>query len=98
MPVPVTVSGITSCLLQFMDFVGLRGVDGLRFARRPANLDAVHLRVFPESEMQPPLVLRAETAAAGHLLRLPLAVPENSHLRADGAAIARRAFQIEGDP
>src|SRR5262245_42275711 len=48
--------------------------------------------------MQSPLILSAEAAAAGDFLRLPLAAPEDPNLRADGAAIARRALQIEVDP
>src|SRR5262245_31060610 len=98
MPDPVTVSGILLRLLQFVDFVGLWRPDSLRFAGRPANLDAVNVRVFSEAEMQTPLILRAESAATRDFLRLLLTVPEYPHLRADGAAIARRAFQIEGDP
>src|SRR5262245_54375145 len=96
--VPVTVSGMTLRLLQFVDLVGLWSADGLCFAGRPADFDAVNARAFAQAEMQPPLILRAEATAARHFLRLPLAVPEDSHLSADGAAIARRAFKIEGDP
>ena len=48
--------------------------------------------------MQPPLVLRGETAAAGNFLHLLLAVPEQRHLRADRAAVAGGAFQFEFDP
>src|SRR5262245_28486875 len=48
--------------------------------------------------MQSPLILRAESAAARDFLRLPPPRPEDTNLRADGAAIARRAFQLEGDP
>src|SRR5262245_19834687 len=96
--VPVTVSGINLRLLQFVDFVGLRRADGLRSARRPANLDAIDVRVFSEAEVQAPLILRAEAAAARDFLSLPLAVPEDPNLSADGAAIARRAFKLEVDP
>ena len=56
------------------------------------------LRILAQTEMQPPLVLRSESAAAGNFLHLLLAVPIQSHLRADRAAIARRAFQRKLDP
>src|SRR5262245_32705218 len=69
--VPVTVSGISLRFLQFVDFVGLGRLDGLCFAGRPADLDAVNIRVFPEAEMQTPLILRAEAAATRDFLRLP---------------------------
>src|SRR5215510_11041782 len=96
--VPVIVSGMTLRLLQFVDFVGLRRADGLCFPRRPADFDAVNDRDFAQAEMQSPLVLGAESAAARHFLRLLQAVPEQSNLRANGAAIARRAFQFKVDP
>src|SRR5262245_31649812 len=98
MLVPVTASAITLRLLQFVNFVGLRGLDGLRFAGRPANLDSIDVRVFPEAEMQPTLILRAEAAAARDFLSLPPPRPEDPNLSADSAAIARRAFQLEVDP
>src|SRR5262245_10814444 len=85
-------------LLQFMNFVDLRRADGLRSARRPANLGAIDVRVFSEAEVQTPLILRAEAAAARDFLGLPLAVPEDPNLSADGAAIARRAIKLEVDP
>src|SRR5262245_10520016 len=96
--VPVIVSGMTLRLLQFVDFVGLRRADGLCFPRGPADFDAVNDRDFAKAEMQAPLVLDEESAAARHFLRLLHAVPEQTDLRADGAAIARHAFQLEVDP
>ncbi len=48
--------------------------------------------------MQRALVLGAEAQAARHLLHLLLAVPVQPHLRADGAGVAARAFQVEADP
>src|SRR5215467_7319088 len=96
--VPVIVSGMTLRLLQFVDFVGLRRADGLCFPRRPADFDAVNDRDFAQAEMQSPLVLSAESAAARHFLRLLQAVPEQTDLRADGASIALPAFQLEVDP
>src|SRR5262249_13584413 len=83
------------------DFVDLRRADGLRFAGGPADLDSIDFLVFfkfSEAEMQSPLILRAEAAAARDFLRLPLAFPEDPNLRADGAAVARLAFQFEVDP
>src|SRR5262249_39840904 len=96
--VPVTVSGMILRLLQFMNFVGLRRANGLCFPGRPANLDPVNARAFAQTEMEAPLILRAEPTATRHFLRLLLSVPKQAHLRADGAAIALRAFQLEGDP
>src|SRR5262249_23379559 len=96
--VPVIVSGMTLRLLQFVDFIGLRRADGLYFPGGPAYLDPINGRRLPQAEMQSSLVLRAESAAASDFLRLLLAVPEQTNLSADGAAIARHAFQLEVDP
>src|SRR5215470_9108063 len=90
-PAPVTVSGMALRLLQFVDLVRLWRADGLCFPRRPADFDSVNDRDSAQAEMQSPLVLSAESAAARHFLRLPQAVPEQTNLRADGAAIARHA-------
>ncbi len=38
----------------------------------PANFDFLDLRILAQSEMQPPVVLSAEAAAAGDLLHLLL--------------------------
>ncbi len=48
--------------------------------------------------MQAALILGGETAAAGDFLDLMLTVPEKRDLRADRAAIAARALELELDP
>jgi hypothetical protein len=48
--------------------------------------------------MQPPLILRRETAAARNFLHLLLPIPEKRYLGADRAAVARRPFELEFDP
>src|SRR5262249_8636273 len=89
---------MTLRLLQFVDFVGLWRSDGLCFPCWPSYFDAINGRRLPQAEMQSTLILRAESAAARHFLRLLLTVPEQTNLCADGAAIARHAFQLEVDP
>src|SRR5262245_43297314 len=48
--------------------------------------------------MKAPLILCAESAAAGHFLDLLFSVPEYANLRADAAAIACCTFQVKRDP
>ena len=54
--------------------------------------------VLAQAEVQAALVLRRVAAAAGDLLHLLLAVPEQLDLRADGAAVALGPFELELDP
>src|ERR1700677_4688269 len=70
----------------------------LNFSRWPANLDAVDLSRLAQSEMQPALILRAEAAAAGDFLHLPLSVPVKRHLRPDRTSITPRSFQLKLNP
>ena len=51
-----------------------------------------------EAEVQAPLVLRAEPAGRHQILALRLPGPVQLDSRADGAAVARRALQLEADP
>jgi len=64
-----------------------RLVDGLNFARGPANHDFFNVGIPPQAEMQPPVILRGETAATGDLLHLLLTIPKQRHLGADRAAV-----------
>src|SRR3984885_81921 len=48
--------------------------------------------------MQPPIMLRCKTAAAGNLLHLLLTVPKQDNLGADGAAVTGRPFQFKFNP
>ena len=48
--------------------------------------------------MQPPVILRREAVAAGDVLNLLLAIPEQRNLGANRAAIALGAFELELDP
>ena len=73
-------------------------LDRLRAARRPADHDAVDRARRAQAVVQAPLVLRAEAAAAADFLHLPLAVPVQLDARADRAAVARRALELERDP
>ena len=81
-----------------MYFVNSRRAQRLPFAGWPLYLHSIHLRCFSQPEMKPPLVLRAESASAAHLLYLLLPVPESTHLGADRATVAARAFQFKLNP
>ena len=81
-----------------MKRVRLRMFDRLRMPGRPLNDDFVDLRRLTQAEVQPALPLRSVAVAAGHDLHLLLAVPEQPHLGADGAAVRRRPFQLKLDP
>src|SRR5579862_428597 len=81
-----------------MNVIQNRRRQGLLFAGRPADLDAIDSRGLAQSEVQAPLILGAKAAAARNFLQLLLAVPEDSHLGADGAAITLAALQIKLDP
>ena len=48
--------------------------------------------------MELPIVLGAESAASGNLLQLLLAIPEDAHLSADRAPVARSPGKLEFDP
>ena len=66
--------------------------------RRPTNHDLLDVRLFAQTEMQAALILRPKAAATRHLLHLLLPIPEQPHLRANGAAVADAAFQVKSDP
>src|SRR2546421_8742880 len=85
-------------LLQLVQSTGLGLIDGLDLAGGPADHGLVDTRVLSEAEVQPSLILRGESAAPRHFLELLMSVPVERHLRSDGAAIARGAFQLEFDP
>src|SRR5215204_493973 len=81
-----------------MHLAGLGRFDGLSSARGPADFDALDARALSQAEVKRALVLRAEAAAARDLLHLLLPRPVNAHLRAQRAAIALSAFELEPDP
>src|SRR5213075_3366924 len=54
--------------------------------------------LIPKTEMQPPIVLTAEAAAAVHHLALAPRADFRRHLRADRAAIAPRPHELELEP
>src|SRR6266851_4770877 len=88
-----------SCrLLNLMQLTGGRLFDGLQLAGWPANDGPFKTRVPAQTEMQPPLILCGETAAAGNLLHLLPAAPEKSNLGADRASVTHRSFQFKFDP
>src|SRR5579862_7341047 len=78
-----------------MELVDLRPIDGLAVPRRPLNDEALDLGGHSQPEVQPPLILGAEAAAAADLLHLHLMVPVELHARANRTAIARRALQLD---
>src|SRR4051794_22833304 len=67
-------------------------------ARGPADHGLLDPWILAQAEMQGPLVLRRVSGTPGNLLQLLLTVPEDPHLRTDGAAIGRLPAQIEADP
>src|SRR6188768_3558631 len=85
-------------LLDAVQRVERRRINGLHPARWPGNDRAIHLRHRPDAEVKPAIVLRAEAAAAADFLRLLVTVPVQLHPCADGAAVAGRAFELERDP
>ena len=70
----------------------------LDLPRRPTNHDLLDVRLLPQTEMHTALILCSEAAAPRHLLHLLLPIPEQPHLRANGAAVARATFQRKSDP
>ena len=62
------------------------------------NLYAINTLGLAQTEMQAPLILRTEAAAARHLLPLLLTIPKDPHIGSDCAAIAAASDQIELDP
>ena len=59
-----------------MNLINRRRDNFLRTARRPSNFNPIHTRNFAEAEVQTPLILGAESAAAGYFLHLLLTFPE----------------------
>ena len=84
--------------LHSVEAVGREIVEGLHRARRPADHCLLDLRILAQAEVQAAVILRCEAVAAGDLLQLLFAVPIQGNLRANGAAIALRAFERELDP
>src|SRR5208282_6435434 len=81
-------SSAGSCrLLHLVQLLGGRFVDGLNFARWPANDGFLNVRVPAQTEMQPPVVLSSETTAARNFLHLLLAIPKHCDLGTDRAAV-----------
>ena len=81
-----------------MQLIWRRALESLYFARRPADHGFINMRIFAQAEMQPPVILRGKSAAAGHFLDLLLAIPEQCDLRADRAPVTCGSFQFEFDP
>ena len=69
------------------------------FARglRASDFHAIDARAGADAEVQAALVLRAEAAAAGDLLHLLLAAPEQPYFGSDGAAYADFGAIAPGD-
>src|SRR6185436_2430639 len=81
-------------LRNHVQLIDLQSFHDLLPARRPANEHATGT-LPPEPEMQAPVVLAAEAAAAVHHLALPHVAEFDRHLRPDRAAIAARAHQLQ---
>src|SRR5262245_24625807 len=96
--VPWTAVSAGMWLSQPMQPIDGRPLDRVRLAGRPSNDRPVDARSGSEAEMQAAAVLRAEAAGRHHFLQLPAALPLQLDARADGAAVARAAFEIELNP
>src|SRR5262245_40362326 len=81
-----------------MRMANLRSGERLDLPRRPTNHHLLDVRLLPQTEMHPALILCSKATAPRHLLHLLLPIPEQPHLRANGAAIARAALQVKSDP
>src|SRR5574342_131314 len=73
-------------------------LDRLHRAGRPADDNAIDGRRRAEPEVQRMLILRAEAGRRGHFLHLDVAAPLQLDARADRAAIAAAALEIELHP
>src|SRR5262245_19071690 len=80
-----------------VQLIGLQSLDDLFLAGGPANQDAAGA-VAPEPEMQTPVVLAAEPAAAIHHLPLAHIAELARHLGADRAAITPGAHELQLNP
>src|SRR5690606_3607135 len=85
-------------LREPMHAVEFGPLDGVDAAGRPSNDNLIDGIGRAQAEVQPPLALRGEAAAPAHLLDLPPAVPGHLDARADRAAVARRALEVERNP
>src|ERR1700684_3441679 len=81
-----------------MNLIDWRRNDFLSAARRPFNLDLIYTSDFTKSEVQAPLVLRAESASAGYFLHLLLTFPDQPELCVNSATIAFAPLQLKFDP
>src|SRR6476469_10580604 len=81
-----------------MHLVDARVCQGLLNAGGPANLHPIYARCFAKSKMQPPLILRAESASARNLLELFLSRPEDAHLCPNRAPVTPLPLQVEFNP
>src|SRR5258706_11437731 len=82
---------------------GVQTIDGgtqkyLLRSGRPVNDDAVHPFMSPKAKVQPPVVLAREPRSAVDNPPLPEISCLEYYLRADCAAIAPRADELERDP
>src|SRR5262249_22519625 len=73
-------------------------IDRLPVSGWPANDDLIDGWHVTNAEVHLALILRAESAAAVHLLYLHLLVPVQFDASADCAPVARTAFQLEINP
>ena len=88
--------------LRVLMVEGQDGVRGEARARlggpvRPADIDRIHHRPLPESEMQHGLDRRLVSAGQVHLLHLPRPASRQRNARADPERIRRRAPQADRD-
>ena len=67
-------------------------------APRPLDLDLIHLRGPPESEVQPQIALRKIASSASDFRCLHEPARRHSHPRANRAAVRLHAFQLQFDP
>ena len=81
-----------------MILIGSGAVDGLDFARGPANHGLLDLRELAQTKMQSPLILRGESTPSRNFLYLLLTVPKQRDLRADCASITLGPLEIKLDP
>src|SRR5215216_66874 len=78
--------------------VDLRVLNRLLLTRGPPDDHAVNHHAGPETEVQPPLILRSKTAGGGDLLYLASTVPLHLDAGADRAAVAPHSVERELNP
>src|ERR1700733_12197787 len=97
-PVARYLSGNSFSLRDIVELSGHQILYSLGFPRGPTDDRLLNLRILPQPEMQPAIVLGGKSASTGNLLQLVLAVPVKSDLRTDRTAVAGCADERKFQP